>query len=211
MLSLHIDLLSKEQKITFEKLKIFAKEATLAGGTALSLQIGHRYSFDFDLFFNRELKYRDIAKLKKVVLIKEMGINTEEQKHFITEKDIRIHLVFYPFSSLFKKIKIFSIPLYSIKDIALDKAYTIGRRATWRDYIDLYVLLKNHYISLSEIIALSSKKFGFEFNERLFIEQLVYFRDIEVTKISFVKEEIRDEEIKNFLTNEVKKWKKGII
>lgn len=211
MLPLHIDLLSKEQKITFEKLKIFAKEATLAGGTALSLQIGHRYSFDFDLFFNRELKYQDIAKLNKMVSIKEMGINTEEQKHFITNEDIRIHLVFYPFSPLFKKIKTFFIPIYLIKDIALDKAYTIGRRATWRDYVDLYVLLKNHYISLSEIIALSSKKFGFEFNERLFIEQLVYFRDIEVTKISFVKEKIRDEEIKKFLTNEVKKWKRNIV
>lgn len=211
MLPRHIDLLSKEQKITFEKLKIFAKEATLAGGTALSLQIGHRYSFDFDLFFHRELKYQDIAKLKKVVLIREMGINTEEQKHFITKEDIRIHLVSYPFAPLFKKIKTFSLPLYSVKDIALDKAYTIGRRATWRDYVDLFVLLKNNYISLSEIIILSSKKFGFEFNERLFIEQLVYFNDVEVTKISFAENEIFDTNIKSFFVDEVKKWKKNIV
>lgn len=183
----------------------------MSGGTALALQIAHRYSYDFDLFFKRELKRKVILKLKEEVKIKDIELNTEEQINIITHNSIRLNLVFYPFNPLFRTTKTFSIQLLSIKDIALDKAYTIGRRAVWRDYIDIFFLLKDGYITIPEIFKFAPKKFGFEFNKRLFLEQLIYFKDLQTTKISFFKESFSESEVKKFLLKEVKNSKKQIL
>jgi len=204
MSQLYFEFLNKNQKEIFESLTIFRKEAALAGGTALCLQIGHRYSFDFDLFFERELKRKDILKLKKVIQIKEITFNTKEQINIITNNDIRITLLFYPFKAVFKKVETPFLPLFSVKDIALDKSYTIGQRAVWRDYVDLFFLLKKGYITISKILKLAPEKFNFEFSERLFLEQLVYFKDLEIIKISFAHESVSSNEIKNFFITEVK-------
>lgn len=211
MSQIHLDILDNQQKEVFEKLRIYKKEAVLAGGTALSLQIAHRHSYDFDLFFGRKLAEEDIWKLKRVVKLKEVGMQTTEQINIITANNILINLVFYPFPSLFKKIKTFSLPLFSVKDIVLDKAFTIGRRAAWRDYVDLFFLLKKKNITLSWISKMASKKFGPEFNERLFLEQLVYFKDMEATKVSFIEESFVESDVKTFLINEVKKRKTNLF
>ncbi|TSC79732.1 MAG: hypothetical protein G01um101429_407 [Parcubacteria group bacterium Gr01-1014_29] len=205
------DILNKPQREIFEKLTSLKKEAVLAGGTALLLQIQHRQSFDFDLFFARELERNDLIKLKKTISIKEVGLNTKEQINIITANDVLINLVFYPFPFIFPQEKTAVIPLASIKDIALDKAYTIGRRALWRDYVDMFFLLKDNHITLSEISASAPKKFGPEFNERLFLEQLIFFGDIEIVKISFLKEQFEEEEIKKFFTSSVQSYRQKIL
>lgn len=207
MSSLHFDILTKEQTKIFNGLRVFRRQAVLFGGTALALQICHRLSFDFDLFFRKDLGRKEILRLKKSILLKEVGLETKEQVNIITANNILVNLVSYPFEPLFKTEKTFSIPLFSTKDIALDKAYTIGRRATWRDYVDLFFLLRGKYVTLPEIVKLSHKKFGPLFNGRLFLEQLSYFKDIEPTKISFVKESFSNRKIEAFLINEVKEFK----
>jgi len=206
MLPLHFDILTREQTEIFNGLRVFKKQAVLAGGTALVLQICHRLSFDFDLFFRKDLGRKEVLKLKKSVLLKKVGLETKEQINIITANNILVNLVAYPFGPLFKTEKTFSVPIFSTKDIALDKAYTIGRRATWRDYVDLFFLLRCKYVTLPEIVKLAGKKFGLFFNGRLFLEQLSYFKDIEPTKISFVNERFSNREIEKFLINEVKQY-----
>jgi len=214
MSHLHYDLLDRERMKVFKRLKPFKKESVLAGGTALFLQIAHRFSFDFDIFLKREIKRADLLKLRRLFKIKEVGLNTSQQLNVVTSENILITLVYYPYKPLFKKISTLSLPLLSIKDIALDKAFTIGRRALWRDYVDLFYLLKNNYIDFPEIIKLAEKKFDLEFNPRLFLEQLIYFKDlqIKVTKISFIKEKYSSQKIKDFLKRQVEDFeKKNII
>ena len=209
MSSIYLELLDKKWRETFEKLKVFKKEAVLAGGTALFLQIGHRYSFDFDLFLKRKIKRNDFLKLKKNIGIKRTEINIPEQLSIIIPENIGLTLAYYPYSPLFKTIHTISIPLFSIKDISTDKAFTIGRRATWRDYVDLFFILKKEYTDISGLIKLCQEKFKIEFNPKLFLEQLVFFEDLEITKISFIKEKYSEREIKKFLIEEVKKFKKS--
>lgn len=103
------------------------------------------------------------------------------------------------------------IPLYDLKDIALDKARTIGRRGIWRDYVDLYFLLKGKQIQLKELLELSKKKFGADFAPKLFLEQLTYFGDIEDYTIEYVGQKINSEEIKKFLKEKVKQFKRQEI
>ena len=48
------------------------------------------------------------------------------------------------------------------------------------------------------------RKFKGEFNELLFLEQLVYFEDLEMTNITFLKEEYSEAEVKQYLGKKVK-------
>ena len=75
----------------------------------------------------------------------------------------------------------------SFKEIGATKAYTIGRRGTYKDYVDLYFIIAEHHASLEEIIAMAEKKFGHEFNSRLFAEQLLFMDDIRDYQIDFLK------------------------
>lgn len=127
----------------------------------------------------------------------------------VTSKNILI----YPYRPLFKTVPAISLPLFSVKDIALDKVFTIGRRALWRDYVDLFYLLKNNYVNFAEIIRLAERKFNLEFNLRLFLEQFIYFKDLEIqtTKISFIKERYSPQEIKKFFREQVEDFKKKNI
>lgn len=211
MSSIRLDLLDKKRKAVFERLGAFKKEAVLGGGTALSLQIGHRYSFDFDLFLDRSIERKDFLKIKELFEIKRIGLNTSQQLTVTVSDDIGITLLYYPYKRLFGEIITASLPIFSIKDIAADKAFTIGRRASWRDYVDLFFIIKEGHIGISELLKICKRKFDVEFEAKLFLEQLVYFEDLETAKISFVEKEYPASEIQNFLKLAVKKFRKSII
>jgi hypothetical protein len=57
------------------------------------------------------------------------------------------------------------------------KAFALGQRAKWKDYVDLYFIIKNFH-SLAEINKRGHELFGKEFNEKLFKMQLSYFNDV---------------------------------
>lgn len=206
MSSIHLELLDDERLSVFQKLSFLKTDGVLAGGTALSLQIAHRLSFDFDIFLNREIKRDDLIKLKENFEIQNIVYNTPDQLTVIASSEINISLINYPFKPLFEKINTGSISLLSLNDIAADKAYTIGRRAVWRDYVDMYFILRDH-LSIQKTIKLAGAKFGLEFSPKLFLEQLVYFDDIDIVKIVFATKEILPDKIKNYLVGEVKTYR----
>ena len=85
--------------------------------------------------------------------------------------------------------------------LAAMKAYALGGRAKWKDYVDLYILLRDHF-SLAQISEKSKDLFGVYYNEKLFREQLCYFQDVDHSeKVDFVVQAVSDEEIKQFLTD----------
>ena len=57
------------------------------------------------------------------------------------------------------------------------KAYALGRRAKWKDYVDLYFIIRDHY-DISSISARAREIFTGAFNASIFREQLHYFSDI---------------------------------
>ena len=91
-----------------------------------------------------------------------------------------------------------------MRDIATDKAFTVGRRNVWRDYVDFYFLLSQSGITIQSIITDAQKRFGNEFAPKLFLEQLVYTDDIVDTTIEFVGNPVSKDTIKTFLKNTVK-------
>ena len=81
------------------------------------------------------------------------------------------------------------------------KFYAMGRRAKWKDYVDIYFLLKNNF-SISQVSKQADEIFVEAFSEKLFRQQLVYFEDIDYTeKIEWVNHEVSDDIIKKELAD----------
>jgi effector-binding domain-containing protein len=78
--------------------------------------------------------------------------------------------------------------------------YALGGRAKWKDYVDLYFILKNHF-SLNQIIDNTDIVFGNFFNAKLLLEQLSFYEDIDNSEpVIYLNEKPSDEKIKTFLT-----------
>lgn len=207
MLKASLDILSTLEKDTLLRLQPFFKEkGLLSGGTALMLQIPVRRSYDFDLFFPNEIPQNFLRKASKIFESKiEVLINNIDELTFIAYNQIKISMIYFPFLRKYKPVKLDnSITLSSFKDIASDKAYAIGRRPEFRDYVDLFIILKNGF-NLEQAISDAKYKFKGEFSEKLFLSQLNYFEDLKDFTIEFINEKYSTDEIKKFLQQKTKK------
>lgn len=180
MNSFHLEILTPELQKLFPTLAVFKDDFYLAGGTALALQIGHRVSVDFDLFSDTHIKKTLLSSVEKACRdgVSEVFVNTSAE---LTLRIAGVKCTFleYPFPRLLPLISDGPIGLLSSKEILVTKAYTIGRRGSFKDYVDLYIGISEHISHIEEIIALARQKYGVAFNDRLFLEQLVFVDDLE--------------------------------
>ncbi len=209
ILKIHLEVLNKERQELLFKLLTYTKDFVLGGGTALSLQLGHRKSYDFDFFSQSKLATNLLEKLSQEVSVANIAIDTPDELTFFTKSDVKITFLHYPFAHAFQLEETEGgMRLFSVKDIALQKAYTIGRRGEYRDYFDLFTILKRGHIGLPEIIREAKKVYGGVFEEKIFLQQLVYFGDL----LSFdiipadSKPLAKPEEVKNFFENLVRDY-----
>jgi len=112
--------------------------------------------------------------------------------------DVKVTFLKYPFPTFDPFVIHENVTLLSVREIAATKAYTIGRRGSYKDYVDLYFILFEGRAILTEIIARAEKKFALDFNSRLFLEQLVFLDDVEVTEIQFLKSAVTRAELLSF-------------
>ena len=207
---MHQEAITSKAKIVLEGLNKFS-DFYLAGGTGLALQLGHRISVDFDLFWEKDIPKEALPKVRRVFKGQqiEVVVNHSEQLTVAVE-GVMISFVKYSFPVFSKFIDYQGIKILSPLGIAAMKAFALGGRATLKDYVDLYFILKGKFSTLEEIIALCEKKFGNEFNRRLFLEQLVYskdIKDIEETEIQFLKQKVKKSEIEKLFEKEIEKLK----
>jgi hypothetical protein len=204
---MHHEVLTKRANELFPSLAKF-DGFYLAGGTGLAVQIGHRVSVDFDLFCGREIKRSLLPKLESVFAdaasIAPLVNNADELTALVD--GIKVTLLSYPFPVMHPLENCEGVSVLSIREIAATKAYTIGRRGAYKDYIDLYFVLSQGYAALGEIIDLAELKFGDAFNARLFLEQLVFLDDVEDTEIEILGTAVTRAEILKFLGNDAKRY-----
>lgn len=204
---MHHEALPEGGTSIFEKLGVF-DSFYLAGGTALALQIGHRISVDFDLFSKTEIPEHFFAKVKSVYANYTItpSVNNKEELT-VFAGDIKITFLYYPFLVMEPFVDADGVSLLSIPEIGAIKAYTIGRRGSYKDYIDIHAIISGKYATLEQILHLAEQKFGNEFNGRLFLEQLIYLDDIEDTDIIFLSQSLSKESIQVYFEEEIKKLK----
>lgn len=213
MLPPYLDRLDPARQDVFKKLVRFADEFILAGGTAIMLQLGHRLSYDFDCFTQKKIRRQILLEKAKRVFgrFTTRELQSEEMLFIHTPDGIEINFVWHPYPTLNKPVSTDSISLFHLDDLVTNKTLTLGRRNTWRDYVDLFFLIKWNIYSLEEIIHLSEKRFGGEFNSKLFLGQLTFFDDIKIVDTTFLKESYTPEEIKSFLQKQVDSYLKTIL
>lgn len=201
---MHLEAIGLKREKIFQKLKEFAG-FYLVGGTALALQIGHRISVDFDLFSNKKISPNFLNKVKKVFKDFKISIEINNSDQLTVKVDgVKIDFVKYLFPVISGFINFQGVNIVKINEIAAMKAYVLGRRPSFKDYVDLYFILKEKHINLNEIIKIAEKKYKDEFNGRLFLEQLIYLQDVKEMEINFLKEVVSKQKLEQFFKKEIK-------
>ena len=208
--NLHRELLGLKREKVFDLLSSFSKDFALGGGTAINLFLGKRISYDFDLFSNQPISRTLYKKVTRIFPNYHPLIDNINELTILTKNKIKITFLNFPFLNLYKTKTFQGVKIINLKDLAINKAYAIGRRGNWRDYVDIFFLLQTN-IKLENIIKDAQRKFKQAFNEKLFLEQLVYFKDLGNFQINFVDKKYRQEEIKRFLKNLVKNYLKEML
>lgn len=198
---MHLEILNKQQIQILPFLNRFKKDFYLAGGTAIALHLGHRQSIDFDLFSNNIINKNQILQKFKnnSFKIQHLLQDNPEEITFISQ-NIKFTFLHYPFPVTAAITIKDSINFPDLLSLAALKAYALSRRNKWKDYIDLYFIIKHHH-SLKEIIKTAKKIFKTEFNEKIFRESLSYFKDIDYSEevIFLPQYEISNDEVKKYL------------
>ncbi len=209
------EVLSKNAKRSLELLAKsgILKNAYLAGGTALALQFGHRYSCDFDFFtfqkFNEEIMVQRIAKALPSFKLEKKSWGTI--LGYI--KDTRFSLFFYGYPLLFKTYQFKGVAISDSRDIAAMKISAIACRGTKRDFIDLYfVLEKAKVLTLEKALKLYDKKFkALRQNKMHILKSLVYFEDAEKDELPRMIKSVSWQSVKDFFICEQKKIVQKIL
>ena len=198
---MHKEILSEKQLELLSVMSSFRREYYLVGGTAIALNLGHRRSIDFDMF-----KPSDINHKKNLDRLTESGFpclvtrRVKEQMNLIVN-DVKVTFFQYPFpiQALEKFDTFFRLP--SLLQLTAMKSYALGRRSKWKDYVDLYFLLKD-FFTIEEISACANQIYSNLYSEKMFRAQLCYFEDVDYTEeVEYmIPNPPSNEEIRNSLT-----------
>lgn len=143
----------------------------LAEGTALALQLKYRKSYDLDFFqldFSEKINFGGIYRsLTNLFSQKDVKVELKQVDQVtFSIYGTKVSFIAYPFPLIEPLVpgekintNLAGINLASPKEIALMKAYAIGRRPTYRDYIDLYFLLKTNTVTIEYILDKATQKF----------------------------------------------------
>ncbi|MCD8543651.1 MAG: nucleotidyl transferase AbiEii/AbiGii toxin family protein [Sulfurospirillum cavolei] len=192
-------LLPKTQEVLLQIVKScdFLDKYVLVGGSALTLHLCHRKSEDLDFF-----TYDDVFDKEKIFFF----IKSFEQKEIINQTNEQIDVLldgvkvtfFNAKWSFLKPIMKQKLNIASIEQIAAMKVNVLFLRAKYRDYYDLYFLVKEG-MSLKHIFEVSEKIVeGVTF--KLFVVALLYIDDIEDDDIRYLepKEHLSKANIRDF-------------
>ncbi len=199
---MHLEILPDQQKRLVPLVAEFGKEFYLVGGTALALQYGHRRSIDFDLFRRDEFDNLKIRrKVKRLGFgIDKVFLETEGQLNLVVDG---VQMTWYRYDYEVELAVEWEGVIKMPDDLTIGamKAFALGYRAKWKDYVDLYFILKKH--GLRKVVAKAKSMYPEgEFDEKLLREQLAYYGDVRRGwEIEFMPGwEVSEEEVKRFLT-----------
>ena len=200
------NILDKKRLGILPLFRSFKDNFYLAGGTSLALHLGHRDSIDFDFFSEEDIRTEKLFERLREIFKGHTLLKIQEEINTLTvliDESIKISFFTHKYKLIDKTISDENLTLASIEDIACMKLLAITGRASNKDYIDLYFILKP--FSLSELLDKAHGKYP-ELDRNLILKSLVYFEDVTQEKIIFKnKNDIDFEEVKKRLKSEVKK------
>lgn len=155
------------------------KNFSMVGGTALSLQYGHRVSLDLDLFCTEDYDYYSLTEVLKNEFKDSFEYEEKESDFgiFCFINSIKLDIINYRHKTIDEIYEKEKIRMYSSKDIAAMKIQAILGRGRKKDFWYLAKLLE--HFSLHQIIEFYSQKYP---SQQLLIsipQAITYFSDAE--------------------------------
>jgi predicted nucleotidyltransferase component of viral defense system len=145
----------------------------LVGGTALALQLGHRFSVDLDLFthlpYDKETLFDSLRQ--------DFDMTIEFSNNVITNgyiNEVKIDLVNVRYTPQYPMITTEGVRMLDIKDIAAMKLNAIAQRGNKKDFYDMHFLFKD--IPLANMLTDFETKFKTQ-NTYQVLKSLTYFAD----------------------------------
>jgi hypothetical protein len=177
---------------------------TLAGGTGLALQFGHRLSYDLDFFSTRGFDGALLAdSLAAVAPVAVLG-RSSGTLH-VTLARSRVSFLQLQRPLLFPGTPYRGIVVADPRDIAVMKVLAIGGRGSRKDFVDLYFFIRSGG-ALESVFGWIRRRFrGIDFNEYHLLRSLSYFDDAESEPMPRMLRRASWADIKRTITAEVRR------
>ena len=197
-----------------------SKNFYLTGGTALAaFYLRHRLSEDLDFFSEKEevnlrVLTRILAKFKKQI----KAAKVEQRStfgihnfffHFPDEEVLKVDFSYYPFLRIERGTKFKSIIIDSAYDIAVNKVHTIAMQPRARDYIDIYILIKERDYSFKDLLMKAKAKFDWHIDSAQLGTQLLKAQDVK--DFPRMVKKINHQEWQEFFVKEARRLEKEIF
>jgi predicted nucleotidyltransferase component of viral defense system len=185
----------------------------LVGGTALSLQLGHRISDDIDLFTRADINKEEIFDFLNSNYAGRYQVNNIQNIILqIAIDEIKVDFVKHNYNLIEEVRTEDGINYLGKKDISAMKLMAVANRGDQaKDFVDIYYLLQE--ISLNEMFDYYKQKYNQ--NDISSIKRsLVYFDDVTVSNWASVKllnDKLSVDKIKSTIINEMNKCNKNIV
>lgn len=208
LINLHLQEILDKQRINLLKSFIYFKNNwfILAWWTGLALLFWHRMSEDFDFFISNDFDTDELFK-KCLEIFKDFEvIKTYEEKNtlYISVNWVKISFFAYKYKTIWNIINTQYFNIFSIDDISTMKLWAIQNRATNKDYVDLYYIIRK--IWLKKVLQNFFDRFWNIVTESYLLKSLVYFDDVNEEKLVLKDKNTDFEKVKNYLKNEIKKY-----
>lgn len=174
----------------------------LSGGTALSLQLGHRESEDLDFFIQQPFQPEFIERqLLQYGTLAETELLPDTLNTYLN--GVKLQFLLYPYRLIEPFTLWEGVSLSSLLDIACTKLQTAGMRGSRKDFIDLYFLLEK--FSLEKLLQHTKKKYAeSDYSETHILKSLVFFDDAENQPMPRMHRDVSWNQIKETLVLAVK-------
>lgn len=200
------EIISEETKTDLETLEesSLLEHFYLAGGTGVALTLRHRTSYDLDFF--TEDHFNENILLKKLAELGNFELERKTEGTIIgLFRNTRVSFFSYPYPLLLPLRILCGIHVADIIDIAGMKIDTVASRGSKKDFVDLYMIMKNGY-SLEDLLGHFSKKYGgITYNMVHIKKGLVYFDDADRDEPPNMLVPIDWEDVKKTFREKVKK------
>jgi predicted nucleotidyltransferase component of viral defense system len=182
------------------------KDYILAGGTALSLQLGHRQSIDIDLFtINKQNNHSLLEYFRDNFNNIEILYNDTSILQIIVN-NIKIDMVYVKGKLLETPVTDDGITLFGTKDIAAMKLLAITDRKKPKDYIDIAYLLKD--MPLETMFEQYRQKYGVTdiTNVKKALAEVNYVNPYDWQKVKMIKDDLFVSDVPSIIKAELLKY-----
>lgn len=159
------------------------KDFFLVGGTALSLQLGHRKSIDLDLFTRKSFDPHTVLEnLKRDYPSREIMLKTQFPNTLMVTMDkIKVDFIQHDYPLLYALREPDNLRLASIDDIAAMKVNAMvqsGERM--KDFVDMAEIAKHR--TIAQVMDAYQKKYANGIPVPFARKAVSYFEDVDVTE-----------------------------